>query len=154
MIIIACTDDPGLVDIARQSILNDPDTFISYYKVFHRAIPALGLDEDLFIIAHGAFQGDEGRPVIGDADADRAFYLDGQQCYVNIQSIFPSGYSGKVYVDACESADSSKKIDSFITTLQNQFLLNAQNTPVFGINGTSSGLIPLPDDPKWRAAKI
>lgn len=154
MIIIACTDDPELVDIAKKSILNEPEVFLSYYKVFHGAIPLLGQDEDLFIIAHGAFQGDEGRPVIGDQDAGRAFYLNGEQCYLNLSSIFPQGYSGRVFVDACESADSSRAVDSFITTLQVQFLVNSFNTQVYGINGESAGLIPLPDNPKWRAAKI
>ncbi|EPF6108654.1 hypothetical protein R2970_001108 [Enterobacter cloacae] len=154
MIIVVCTDDPELVEIAAESVLNEPEVFLSYYKIFHSAIPPLGFEEDLFIIAHGAFQGDEGRPVIGDRDGDRDFYLNGEQCFINIRSLIPPGYKGKVYVDACQSATDSQKIDSFITTLQVQFLLNSLNTHVYGINGDSSGLIPLPDDPKWRPAKI
>ena len=154
MIIIVCTDDPKLVDIAAESVLKEPEVFRSYYKIFHSAIPPLDVEEDLFIIAHGAFQGDEGRPVIGDRDGDRDFYLNGAQCFINIHSLIPPGYKGRVFVDACQSATDSRKIDSFITTLQIQFLLNSLKALVYGINGDSSGLIPLPDDSKWRLAKL
>lgn len=154
MIFIVCTDDPELVEIAADCVLDEPDVFISYYQPFKNPIPPLGVNENLFIIAHGAFQGSEGKPEIGDRDINRAFCLNGEQCFINIQPLLPPGYKGNVYVDACKSATSSRKIDSFITTLQHQFLLHSLNTQVYGINGDSSGLIPLPGDPKWRPAKI
>ena len=79
MIVIVCTDDSQLEEIARHSIRHHPLVFERKFKVFHNELPRLREDENLFIIAHGAFQGDEGEPVIGDQRA--AFYLDGRDCY-------------------------------------------------------------------------
>lgn len=152
MIIIVCTDDPRLVRIADASIRKAPKIYGLRHQIFRNELPKLSRDEDLFIIAHGAFQGDEGQPVIGDHTA--AFYLSGDQCYLNMATVFPEGYKGRVFVDACQSADDSPDIDSFITTLQTQFLVNEQNVQVYGINGASSGLIPLPEDPKWVPAQL
>ncbi|YCI81110.1 hypothetical protein M1D83_16595 [Enterobacteriaceae bacterium] len=152
MIVIICTDDAQLEEIARHSIRHHPLVFERKFKVFHNELPQLREDENLFIIAHGAFQGDEGEPVIGDKNA--AFYLDGRDCYHNIYAIFPNNYTGAVYVDACESADNSEDMPSFIKTLQYQFYRNGQDIQVYGINGVSSGLIPLPDNPKWQPAEL
>lgn len=152
MIIIVCTDDPKLVTIAEGSLSQDPSVFFSIYQVFHQSIPMLGVAEDLFMIAHGAFDGDAGQPVIGDEK--QAFYLNGDQCFLNIAPIIPAGYRGRVYVDACESADETSRMDSFISRLQALFLVNGLQVKVFGVNGKNTGLIPTPGDSKWVPAQL
>lgn len=154
MILIACTDDGSLNHIASDSILANPLVFNRRYRAFRDVVPMLGAQENLFILAHGAFQSpDDGRPVIGDQDEQRAFCMDGRTCYYNILSIIPANYAGGIYVDACFSANNSPDIDSFITTLQQQFLNNGLNIAVYGVNGESSGLIVPPGDPKWIRAE-
>ncbi|MGK0735382.1 hypothetical protein ACSFCX_07720 [Yokenella regensburgei] len=152
MIIVVCTDDPKLFTIAKNSLSQDPIVFFSVYQVFRGRIPVLGVAEDLFMIAHGVFEGDEGQPVIGDEK--QAFYLNGDQCFLNIAPIIPAGYRGRVFVDACESADETSHMDSFISRLQVQFLVNGMEVKVFGVNGKNSGLIPTPGDSKWVPAQL
>ena len=151
MIIIAATDDPNLDTIAINSAARARDTYGDIYKVFEHQIPPLGDEENLFIIAHGAYEGDEGGPVIGSATDD--FYLTPMDTYQNLQSIFPNGYSGNVYIDACESA-TEESVVSFIVLLKTVLLDNGFDCRVFGREGLASGLIPLPGNPDWVEASL
>ena len=154
MIIICCTDDPGLRQIAIASASSSPNTFGQIYQIFKGQIPQLGLRENLFIIAHGAFADRSGNPVIGDKDMNRPFALNGIELWENTKGIFPAGYSGNVYVDACESADHDKVVFSFIEVLYSQINLHFPRTMVYGRNGSQGGLIPLPTSNTWKAAHI
>ncbi|TQI82337.1 hypothetical protein FHU10_2694 [Serratia fonticola] len=147
MILIVCTDDDSLVTIANRSIIKNPLTFGLHYQVFQELLPPLAKYENLFIIAHGAFLGDNGMPVIGDQEED--FYLNGSTLYQSIAAIIPGDYQGNVYIDACESADNTEEMLSFAETFYVYFRDKHKDSHVFGVNGCSSGLIPLPDDPKW-----
>ena len=150
MIIIYCQDDQNLVGIAQQSSQAHFATFGNYYQIFIAPIPQLGVNEDLFIIAHGAFDGDNNVPVIGDQAA--AFYTNGVELWENIQSIFPQNYTGSVYVDACESADHDEETFSFTEVFMTQIQATYGASEVYGRNGTVAGMIPLPTDPQWVQA--
>jgi hypothetical protein len=151
MIIVVCTDDAGLFQIAIQSRDRTPSAFGQIFKIFDQRIPTLGINENLFLIAHGAFHGDDGNPVVGDKR--NAFFVNAVVLFRALQEggIFPGGYQGNVYVDACESADHDNATFSFIEVLQAQ-LQPHYRTVVFGRNGTAGGLIPLPDSGNWRRA--
>ncbi|ROP58194.1 hypothetical protein EDF81_3358 [Enterobacter sp. BIGb0383] len=154
MILIFCTDDDYLNRIAADSVLRCPQVFNRRYQVFRHSLPMLGAQEDLFILAHRAFQAPEdGRPVIGDLAERRYFFIDGIMCYRNISPIIPAGYTGGIYIDACSSSDRSPDIESFIATLQYQFTSNGQDIAVYGLNGADAGLIELPGSAKWRRAQ-
>lgn len=154
MIIICCTDDPGLRQIAISSSASSPNTFGQIYQIFKGQIPQLGLNENLFIIAHGAFADKSGNPVIGDKDMQRPFALNGIELWENIRNIFPPGYSGNIYIDACESADHDDEVFSFIEVLYSQVNLYLPRTMVYGRNGSPGGLISLPTSNAWRAAQV
>jgi hypothetical protein len=149
MIIIVCTDDKQLEEIASASSQKYFDVFGNYFNAFDKEIPILQSSENLFIIAHGAFDGDEGNPVIGDKK--KGFYVNGLELWENLKKIFPVNYTGNVYIDACESADHDNSVFSFIEVFYSQYNLKF-TTMVFGINGASSGLIALPANKKWRPA--
>ncbi|HYE75899.1 MAG TPA: hypothetical protein VEF04_21320 [Blastocatellia bacterium] len=151
MIIIVCTDDPKLEVIAKGSSESNPEVYGKYYKVFG-TIPKLGKHENLFIIAHGAYKGDDRNPVIGDKR--QAFYVNAVELYLNIKRIFPVEYDGNVYVDACESADHDEETFSFIEALLTQIQVDHSDTDVYGRNGTASGLIPLPNARGWVKADL
>lgn len=148
--IVVCTDDLSLMAVAQETSALSSDVYGSYYQAYSVRIPPVGDNENLFIIAHGAFEGDEDKPVIGDER--NAFYVNGEELYVNIKDTFPDNYSGNVYIDACESADSDMYTYSFAESFKRQIQHDHPNADVFGRNGKVSGLIPPPDDPKWTKA--
>lgn len=150
MIIVACTDDPNLVEIAQKSSQKYPAVFGKYYKVFDTVIPQIDRGEDLFVIAHGVYNGDEGRPVIGDRQRD--FYLNAEDLYLNLKTHFPQGYKGNIFIDACESADYNNTV-SFIEILKTFINDGGLKSRVFGREGCSSGLISLPTDRGWIEAR-
>jgi hypothetical protein len=149
MILIACTDDPHLVSIATKSAEKHPNVFGDVYQVFVDVVPMLGLNENLFVIAHGAYDGDEGRPVIGDKQ--EGFYLEALDLFKNLGQIIPNHYQGNVFVDACEAADFKATV-SFIELLQSVFNSHNYAIRIFGTIGKSKGLIVSPDNPKWKSA--
>ncbi|GAB2950979.1 hypothetical protein [Hafnia psychrotolerans] len=147
MILIVCTDDPSLEQIARDTLDSNPIIYKSSYKIFQSQLRQLGQGEDLFVIAHGAFHGDNDLPVIGDEA--KAFYVNGDTLYLNIKGIFPEGYKANVYIDACESANTSATLLSFTTMFYLDFHPDFSASKVYGITGVSDGLIPPPGDSTW-----
>lgn len=147
MILIVCTDDEKLFAVAKNSIIKSPLTYGRFFVVFHDQLPALDINENVFVLAHGAFLGDNGLPVIGDKKND--FYINGNTLFQSLQGIFPKGYQGNVHIDACESADNTEEMISFAETFYIYFNEVYQNSHVFGVAGESSGLIPLPDSTTW-----
>jgi len=152
MILVVCTDDPKLLKIAQDSRGSNLAVFGEVKKIFADPLPQLKAGENLFIIAHGAYKGDDNNPVIGDKSKD--FYINAVDLFENIKSIFPKNYSGSVYVDACEAADHDEETFSFIEVFLTQIQAVHGNTQVYGRNGAASGRIPLPSDPKWRRATL
>lgn len=150
MILIVCTDDPALVKIAHDSSQGHLQIFGNYYQIYSKQIPTLQANENLFIIAHGAYHGDEGDPVIGDKR--NAFYVNAADLSLNLQSIFPKDYMGRIFVDACESADFDKDTVSFIEMLNAVLYDRYPAVEVYGRNGTAKGQIPLPGYPGWTRA--
>lgn len=150
MIIIVCKDDEkSLKKIADASIKNNAAVFGTVFTVFDSKIPQLKPNENLFLIAHGAFDDDSGNPVIGDQSKD--FFVNGIELWGNIHELFPANYSANVYIDACESADHDNEVFSFIEVFYSQFNIE-NNGMVYGKNGASSGQIALPEDTVWVAA--
>lgn len=150
MILIVCTDDPALVNVARHSSNGNLPIFGDYFQIYNQQIPTLHADENLFIIAHGAYNGDDGNPVIGDQR--NAFYVNAADLELNIRSILPESFRGNVFVDACESADHDESTVSFIEMLSAVLHDRYPRLEVYGRNGTANGLIPLPGNPSWIRA--
>lgn len=150
MIIIVCTDDDSLVRIARNASRSNYRIFGAHYQVFEAPIPQLLPNEDLFIIAHGAYQGDDGNPVIGDKQ--NALYLNARVLYHNIVPILPADYSADIYIDACESADRDPETLSFCEGFKDRLAAAGIDVRVFGKNGASSGELATPDAPGWVEA--
>lgn len=152
MIIIVCTDDPALAGIAQNSHASAPAMFGNVYQAFAH-IPALGVNENLFVIAHGAYKGNDGNPVIGDQNAARAFEVNAVDFYKNIHGIFPAGYTGNVYIDACQGADYSKGAFSFAEVFLAQIRVTHGQTRVFSKKGDSGGNILPAGNAGWTQAQ-
>jgi hypothetical protein len=155
MILSVCRDDlRNTWDVARESLDAHPDVFHRAHLVFESEVPALGVNEDLFVIAHGASIGDEGKPVIGDHHD--ALYLDAPTFWENVKGIFPEGYQASVYVFACESADPGPGLDFSFAEMLAVYVKadRSVNCRVYGRKGGVGGRIPLPDDDFWIAADV
>jgi hypothetical protein len=155
MILCVCRDDlRGTWEVAKQSLHAHHDVFHRAHLVFDREVPMLGVNEDLFVIAHGAADGDDGKPVIGDAHD--ALYLDAPTFWENVKSVFPAGYQASVYISACESADPGPGKDfsfaeAFAVYVKSERSINCR---VYGHKGSVGGEIPLPDEDLWIEADI
>ena len=148
MIIVVCTDDKNLMGLAREATDRNKAVFGGSYQIFAEPLPDLGTRENLFIIAHGSFQGAGGVPAIGDHDIERAFELNGVELYQNISTIFPDNYIGNIYIDACKSADHDNYTFSFCEVFHSQ-INPFYDSDVFGRNGTVRGRIPTPRSRGW-----
>lgn len=149
MIIAACTDDPTVQRIAQNATQSDPGVFGNWYKVFAGNIPDLGANEDLFIVAHGAAIGDEGQPVIGSQS--NHFYLTARDLNANLH-VFPIGYSGSVYVYACQSALNGKAEVSFVDQFHSLIDQSFPGVEVYGQTGSPGGPLPGPHSASWTPA--
>lgn len=145
MIIVVCTDDNQLLNVARQQAQNNRNIFGQCYWAFNDQIPQIIPNENLFISAHGAYRGDDGNPVIGDRQS--AFYVNAVDFYENIQVIFPNNYQANVYISACESSDIARGSFSFAEVFKAQIQVAHGNTRVYGQRGAVGLQIPLPNDP-------
>lgn len=155
MILSVCRDDlKGTWEVARCSLHAHPDVFHSAHLVFESEVPMLGVNEDLYVIAHGASIGDEGKPVIGDAHD--ALYLDAATFWENVKNIFPEGYQASIYVSACESADPGPGLDFSFTEMFAVYVKSerSMNCRVYGHKGSVGGEIPLPDEDLWIEADV
>lgn len=66
MILIVCKDDEkALEKIAKDSVKANPNVFGNVFFAYKNPLPNLGINENLFIIAHGAFKDASRNPVIG-----------------------------------------------------------------------------------------
>ncbi|WP_344666638.1 hypothetical protein [Catenulispora yoronensis] len=139
--------------MGRQSFQAHPDVFRHVHLVFASEIPMLGATEDLHVLAHGATDGDDGEPLLGDAHD--ALYLNASTFWTNVGPIFPPGYRAGVYISACESADPGPGTDfGFATALAAR--LRAERggeCRVYGHKGSVGGTVPLPDDDLWIEAE-
>ncbi len=153
MILVVCTDDDELRNVARNQSENDPAEFGAFYQVFKDRIDPLGQGENLFVSAHGAYKGDDGNPVIGDKGAD--FYVNAVDFYRNLKEepVFPDGYKGNVYISACESSDIPRGAFSFAEVFKAQLQADHPNTRVFGQKGGVGLNIPRSNDTGWEEAQ-
>ncbi|ACU71566.1 conserved hypothetical protein [Catenulispora acidiphila DSM 44928] len=155
MILCVCRDDlKNTWEVAQESLGLHPDVFCSAYLVFADDIPPLGINEDLYVIAHGVAEGSDGKPVIGDQGD--SLTLDAPTFWENVKPIFPDGYQGDVYIFACESADPGPGLDfsfaeGFAVYVKGDRSVHCR---VFGGSGEVGGMIPLPSDPMWIEADV
>ncbi|MBZ6377819.1 hypothetical protein B5C34_02960 [Pacificimonas flava] len=149
MIIAVCTDDPMIENVAREASQSNHATFGDWHRVFDDPLPDLGKDEDLFIVAHGAAFGDENQPVIGSEAND--FYLTARDLNSNLH-IFPEGYSGGVYVSACESAAPGANGLSFVQSYMRIIGPSFPNMTAWGHRQSLGGPLPPPGDSSWTQA--
>lgn len=150
MILVVCTDDPMLMDIAAQASVGNHAVFGAPYQVFAGVVPQLGVAENLFILAHGAKEGDDGNPVIGDRN--NALFLNAVQLYQQTELLFPRGYRGGVYVSACESYDPGVNSLSFAEMLVNVMQADHGAVRVYGHRGGVAGPLPVPESRTWDQA--
>lgn len=152
MIIVVCRDDPGLVAIANLSRQGNPGVFGAVHQVFGNQIPQLGVNENLFLISHGVKDGDDGNPTIGGAADD--FWVNAVQLFDALVAgnLFPPGYAGSVFIDACEASDHDDDTFSFAEVFKAQIQGWFGTVRVFGRSGAVGGLIPLPNANGWREA--
>jgi hypothetical protein len=150
MIIVACLDDTKLLRVAKKQSSKKPQTFGECYQAFSKIpIPPLKKDDNLFITAHGAYKGDEGKPVIGDSV--EAHYWQAEDLYAELNNLFPANYNGKVFISACESADQKDNEISFAKRFKYELLKRQHDVPVFGQHGAVGLEIPSPHDlSKWQ----
>ncbi len=155
MLITVCTDDDRLVETADRQAAREPHIYGRCYHAFAGQIPQLGVAENLFVTAHGAFETNDvspPQPVIGDNSRD--LYLTAADLYDNIQSLFPAGYTGSIYISACESADPGGPAAlSFAQALL--IALDAggrRGVAVYGHHGAVGLRTPPPNDPGWVKA--
>ncbi len=148
MVIVVCTDDDKLLQLAQQQANTRPTVFGKCYLIFKDQIPQLGQSENLFIGAHGAFKGDDGNPVIGDKE--KAFYVNAVDFHANIKGIFPDNYQGKVFIYACESADYAPGSFSFAEVFKAQLQVGHPKVRVYGQKGEVGlkGVVG-PEDKGW-----
>ncbi|QSO52091.1 hypothetical protein JZ785_25645 [Alicyclobacillus curvatus] len=152
MIIVVSTDDKKLKTVAENLSKTQSAVYGSCYQAWGgTAIPQLGVNENLFVTAHGAYEGDDNNPVIGDGK--KAHYVNAVDFYNNIKSIFPQNYAGAVYISACEAADHSDEDFSFAEAFRNQIDVH-HNVRVFGQKGSVGYTIPLPSSSQWVEATI
>lgn len=152
MIIVVCRDDPGLLDLAKRQSKEQLAVFGRTYQVFSM-VPAVGVDQDIFLLAHGTkSDGEDRNPVIGGEQDD--FYLNAVQLWEDFASAIPTGYRGNVYVSACQSANQPRGGHSFIEVLAAQIRGKLTSWPgrVYGQRGDVAGPIPQPGDRSWVAA--
>ncbi|MEM9332166.1 MAG: hypothetical protein AAGA53_12630 [Pseudomonadota bacterium] len=149
MIIGVCTDDVAIENQVNKSAASDPAVFGKAYLVFNRNIPDLKVDEDLFLVAHGAAFGDEDQPVIGSKS--NAFYLTASDLNSNLH-VFPLNYKGRIFVDACYSADPGKAGWSFVEKFKEIIVQSFPGVKVFGRTGSVGGPVLKPGDPNWKEA--
>ncbi len=151
MVIVVCTDDKDLLKLAHQQANSNAPVFGKCYLAFKDQIPQLGQNENLFIGAHGAFKGDDGKPVIGDKE--KAFYVNAADFLENVKGIFPDNYQGSIYIYACESADYDTGTDSFSEVFKSVLQVSRQNVRVYGQKGAVGlkGVVG-PDDKGWLEA--
>jgi hypothetical protein len=162
MIISVCNDDQDVARIGRHSARSEPNTFGQFYPV-GKVPPQLGQGENLFIIGHGAHRdaGDGSNPVIGNRGAgitlngvELAQQLAGQVLGITGgANIFPPGYTGGVYIWACETADFAEGAFSLAEVVTN-ILQPALNSDVvaYGQSGkVDAAVLPAPDDGSWES---
>lgn len=148
MILVVCTDDDKLLGVARQQSLSHPATFGKCYQVFHDKVPSLASDEDLFVSAHGAYKGDDGNPVIGDAKA--ALFVNAVQFWQQIEECVPKDFRARVFISACESADHGGADFSFAEVFETQIHAARKYAGhVYGQKGSVGLKVPAPNDSGW-----
>lgn len=150
MILVLCFDDGALVQAARAAQRAAPGVFGAVVPGFTN-VPRLMAAENLFITAHGAMDGDDGNPVIGDANG--AHWWNAPQLVESLESIFPNGYSGSVYISACESSDNAEGSFSFAEAFRNT-LAPSHDVRVYGQRGGVGLTIPLPTARGWVQATV
>lgn len=151
MLLILALDDPNLRVVATNSRNANPAAFGAVIVAWEQPVPMLGINENLFVIAHGASVGDDGGPVIGDAT--QAHWVDPRSFAAMLLPSIPQGYTGSVFVSACQSADPPNGAFSF-TEVFKAFLLDDRPRlgGVYGQHGLVVGLVPPPGSPAWVRA--
>jgi hypothetical protein len=154
VIIVVCTDDDKLRKYAEEAAARNPEIFGQCYRVFQDRIPPLANDENLFISAHGVYEGDDNNPVIGDKK--KALFLNGVQAVQQLDDVFPAGdYSGNVYISACEATDHADDDLSFAEAFKSQLHGPRRGTrrhtgKVYGQAGSVGLRVPPPTDAGWQ----
>lgn len=152
MIVVVCMDDTDVLEAAVKQSALEPQTFGDCYRAFFGYIPQLDPTENLFISAHGTDANIDGVPVIGN-EGDDVYDFSGQMLYRNLQSIFPPGYAGGVYISACHSADAPRPgLTSFIEAFKHLVHADFPAAKVFGVRGEVPLAIFPPNSEKWVQA--
>ncbi len=150
MILLVCTDHDRLIEEARRAARAKPETFGRACRAFRDRAPRLGVGEDLFIAAHGVFEGEDGGPAIGDQAC--ALAVNAEELGRGLAPVLPRGYRGSVYVSAGESADLAHGAFSFAEVLKAELAARCGAARVFGRKDPVGPGIPEPTAPGWEEA--
>ena len=140
MILCFSQDDFKIVEEAYKKNKYPKDIFgIPYcYLKDHSLSGLLSKNENLFITAHGNNQ------EIGNKNEGLSF--NASQLATFIKSIIPGGFTGSIYVSACDTAP------VYSTNLKNALHGSNINVPVYGCRGAINLDIAAPGNAMWVRA--
>lgn len=152
MILVVCTIDSRLLYLANLMSSTYPDIFGEVRQIYTDELSKIDPEEDLFILSHGSSLLD-GVSVIGDSM--ESFNVTGNELYEEIKHLLPDGYQGRVYIDACYSADTIDTQIGFAETFYVYLQPKYAGVAVFGRVGQVNGPIPFPQQhDQWKEVKL
>lgn len=154
MIIVICRDDPKIIAAANSASQRNSAVFGGVYIIFEDQIPTLGINEDLFIIAHGAKDDSAAKePVIGDENGNSPIWVSANDLVANLKTVIPKNYTGNVYLSACEViVDGTAEVSFAQLLLRPLRNLAGRDVTVYGDNDPA-GALPPPADARWTLIK-
>jgi hypothetical protein len=148
MILVLCNDD---VNILNNAVAQQGGLFGNVQNFINNHTPQLGVNENLFITAHG-IQGE-----IGNANGELGYnatelwnYLTNVTPNGSGRSLFPVGYSGNIYFSCCYSANIVRRDRlSFIENFHALLRVTLRSTNVYGNLGSIGYPILQPNSNQW-----
>jgi hypothetical protein len=148
MILFLCNDDA----LAWNAVAPQAGpVFGNAYQLIQNGMPQLGVNENLFIVAHG-LPGE-----IGNQNGMLAWnalelwnYLTNTTPNDRGGSLFPAGYAGNIYVWACYPANITRRDRlSFIENFHAFSRVGLPNSSVYGVAGAVGFAIAPPGNSAW-----
>lgn len=148
MILFLCNDDAVYwATVANQA----GPVFGAAYQFIQPGMPQLGVNENLFIAAHG-LPGEIGNEngALGYNALELWNYLTNTVPNSRGGSLFPAGYSGNIYVWACYPANITRRDRlSFIENFHAFSRPSLRNSSVYGTSGEVNFAIAPPGNAVW-----
>jgi hypothetical protein len=150
VILMVCAGDPKLVRLAQGESQTNRAVFGTYYHMFGRLVPVAEKQEDLFLLARGAYSENDA-PVIGDAQDN--FFIGANELFEKVFTICPYDFTGNLYIcaHACDAPQASTVAfaDKFNEVFRSFYPFVGG---IFGCDTDVAGNIPHPFDVRWVCA--